>query len=192
MLLTARSIRSLLLVAAVVALVGCGASTATTSVSSPTPVASPTPVSSPTRASASPSVLGDVAGARQAALRLFVADPSVANHWYPCANTDNWAACPLAATVKTRLAELGSKGYFSDAGGCGEEYISGSQNGLNTAPTVLSAVAEGNGSVTVVIQRGSLNNLTATMAKQNGTWLATDLASGTGPAASIFSAKPNC
>jgi hypothetical protein len=30
------------------------------------------------------------------------------------------------------------------------------------------------------------------MTLQNGVWLATDLASGTGPSASIFSAKPNC
>jgi hypothetical protein len=30
------------------------------------------------------------------------------------------------------------------------------------------------------------------MTKQNGTWLASDLASGAGPAASIFSTNPNC
>jgi hypothetical protein len=30
------------------------------------------------------------------------------------------------------------------------------------------------------------------MTPENSTWLATDLASGTGPSSSIFSAKPNC
>jgi hypothetical protein len=30
------------------------------------------------------------------------------------------------------------------------------------------------------------------MSIENGTWLASDLASGTGAAASIFAAKPNC
>jgi hypothetical protein len=137
----------------------------------------------------------DVAGAQRAAQALFVEDPSLPGHWGACSSTDNWVACPLSATVKARLAALESSFYFSDAspGSCGEEYISGTQNGLNNAPHVLSAVAEGNGSVTVVIQRGpSSPYLTAVMTMQNGTWLASDLASGTGPAASIFSAKPNC
>jgi len=35
-------------------------------------------------------------------------------------------------------------------------------------------------------------NFTATMVDGNGAWLATDLASGTGPSASIFSSRPNC
>ena len=99
----------------------------------------------------------------------------------------------MSALVKTRLADLTSKGYFGDAGGCGEEYISGTQNGLNNAPTVLTSVVGGNGSVTVVIQRGPAQpNLTAGMTKEKGAWLAFDLASGGGPAASVFSAKPNC
>ena len=99
----------------------------------------------------------------------------------------------MAAAVKARLADLGSGGYFADFGGCGEEYISGTQNGINNAPTVLSGVASGDGSVTVVIQRGAARpNLTAVMAQEQGTWLATDLASGNGPTASLFSAKPNC
>jgi len=94
------------------------------------------------------------------------------------------------------LASLTSRGYFADVppGKCGEEYISGTQNGLNQAPTVLSTLAESNGSVTVVIQRGpsSPPNLTAVMTDQNGTWLAADLASGMGASASIFSVQPNC
>jgi hypothetical protein len=164
-------------------------STLTAPAVSPTLVPSPSPanVSSPTPTPA------DVAGAQRAALGLFVADPSFPGHWNACSNVDYWAACPLSATVKARLADLTSRGYFSDGGGCGEEYISGTQNGMWNAPKVLSAVAGANGNVTVVIQRGpSRPALTAVMTKENGTWLASDLASGTGPAASILSAKPNC
>ena|SRR5438132_1526322 len=172
---------AVLLVAAAVTFAGCGASTATTTGSSATPI---TTTSTP---------VADVTAAEQAALHLFVADPSVPHHWNPCSNTDNWAACPMSAAVKMRLADLTGKGYFGVAGGCGEEYISGTQNGLNNAPTVISGIAGGNGSVTVVVQRGSSQpHLTAVMAQENGTWLASDLASGSGAAASIFSAKPNC
>jgi len=171
-------LRLLLSVTAVAVLVGCGANTGTTSVSSPTP----TPA--------------DVASAKQAALGLFVADSSTTNHWTACSNSDNWAACPLAPTVKARLADLTSKGYFGDVGGCGEEYISGTQNGFNNPPQVLSANAGDSGAVTVVIQRSTADprspNLTAVMTPASGKWLATDLASGTGANASIFSAKPNC
>jgi hypothetical protein len=170
-------VRVLLSVAAVMFLAGCGTSPApTVSGSTPTPV--------------------DVAAAKQAAMGLFVADPSATAHWIACSNSNNWAACPLSVTVKARLAELTSSGYFGDTppGKCGEEYISGTQNGLSQAPTALSAVAESNGSVTVVIHRGpsSPPSLTAVMTDQNGTWLATDLASGTGASASIFSAQPSC
>ena len=171
-------IRFVLSVAAVAVLVGCGATTGTTTVSSPTP----TPA--------------DVASAKQAALGLFVADLSTPNHWKACSNTDNWAACPLAPAVKARLADLTSKGYFGDVGGCGEEYISGTQNGFNNAPQALSAVAGANGAVAVVIQRSTANprspNLTSVMTLEGGKWLASDLASGTGANASIFAAKPNC
>jgi hypothetical protein len=163
---------------------------------SPSTSSSPasTPVTSPSPArTAEPTPPADVAGAQRVALGLFVSDPSVPGHWYPCSNVDNWAACPLSARVKARLADLTSSGYFGGAGGCGEEYISGTQNGLFNAPKVLSAVAGANGTVTVVIQRGpSHPGLTAVMTNENGTWLASDLVSGTGPAASIFSAKPNC
>ena len=162
----------------------------------PVPSGSPaaTPVNSPSPApTVEPSPPTDVAAAQRVALGLFVADPSLPGHWYPCSNVDNWAACPLSARVKARLADLTSSGYFSDVGGCGADYISGTQNGLFNAPKVLSAVAGGDGSVTVVIQRGpSRPGLIAAMTKENGTWVASDLASGTGPAGSIFSAKPNC
>lgn len=180
-------LRAVLLSAAAVTLAGCGAGIARTSVSSATTtVANP----SPTPAS---SAIANVTVAEQAALKLFDADPSLSGHWDPCSNSNNWAACPMSAAVKMRLADLTSKGYFADGAGCGEEYISGTQNGLNNAPTVLSGIAGGNDSVTVVIQRGSLQPyLSAFMTKENGTWLASDLASGSGAAASIFSAKPNC
>src|SRR5690349_565282 len=84
-----------------VTLAACGASNAA--------APSPTPSSVP---------VADVTAAKQAALRLFTADPSVAGHWDPCSNSDNWAACPLSASVKARLADLISKGYFGDRGGC--------------------------------------------------------------------------
>ncbi len=172
----AKFFRALLPAVALVAFVGCGSPT-TSSASNPAPSSA------------------GVAGARQAALGLFVKD-GPPGHWNACSNSDNWAACPLSATVKARLASLTSRGYFADVppGKCGEEYISGTQNGLNQAPTVLSTLAESNGSVTVVIQRGpsSPPNLTAVMTDQNGTWLAADLASGMGASASIFSVQPNC
>jgi hypothetical protein len=179
----------------------CGSSRATTTRQATgvaAPVSMATGAAAPVSTTPSPATTPhpvDVAGARQAALGLFVADPSTPGHWYACSNADNWAACPLPPTVKARLANLTSSGYFSDGpGGCGEEYISGTQNGLWNAPKALSAVGGANGSVTVVIQRGPSPppNLTAVMTIENGTWLASDLASGTGAAASIFSAKPNC
>jgi len=172
------NLRDLLSVAGVVVLIGCGATPGTTSASSPSPSA------------------GNAADAKKAALGLFVADPSTTNHWTACSNADNWVACPLSPTVKARLADLTSKGYFGDVGGCGEEYISGTQNGFNNAPQVLSAIAGDSGAVAVVIQRSAADprspNLTAVMAQASGKWLATDLASGTGANASIFSPKPNC
>jgi len=158
-----------------------------------THTATATPVSTPpVKTSPTPKPV-DVAAATEAAMGLFVADPSQQGHWYACSNSDDWAACPLSATVKARLADLVSSGYFADNGGCGEEYISGTQNGLDNDPKVTSAVAGSNGSVTVVIQRAPARpNLTAVMTTEGGNWLASDLASGTGAAASIFSAKPNC
>jgi hypothetical protein len=166
-------LRVLFLAAGATAMVGCGAATATPGASSSTP----NPV--------------DVAGAQRAALGLFVENPSYAGNWLPCGWNER--TCPLSANVKARLVCLDSTRFGSDVNGCGEDYISGTQNGMFNAPKVLSASAENNGNVTVVIQRIPLRpNLTAVMTEGNGVWLATDLASGTGPSASIFSAKPNC
>src|ERR1700736_2147469 len=99
-------LRAVLLSAAAVTLAGCGAgigrtsgASATATVASP----SPTPVSS---------AIANVTAAEQAALKLFDADPSLSGHWNPCSNSNNWAACPMAAAVKARLADLGSGGYF--------------------------------------------------------------------------------
>jgi hypothetical protein len=186
---TPKLIRGLLSAAAVVALVGCGATTTATSLSSPTPT-SATP-------SATPSPTPDVAAARAAAFTIIVPLPNTAGVWGGCPQlASNFAACPFAPLLIARLDQLSSTGYFGDAppsGVCGEDYITGTQNGLFVAPQVMSAIANANGSVTVVIRRGSPPpDFTTTMTLQNGTWLATDLASGTGPSASIFSAKPNC
>jgi hypothetical protein len=157
------------------------------------PAPSPTPAASPT-----PQPV-DVAGAQQSALAMFVKNPRVLND--PQAGYI-WSGGPstarhLSAQVNARFSQLQSTGFFSDAGKCGEDYFSHSQNGLTSAPVVLSAVAGADGRVTVVIHREGLGgsvspNLTAVMADENGTWLATDLASGAGPDASIFSANPNC
>jgi hypothetical protein len=176
----AGSFNALISAAAVVVLCGCGAATATNSAASPTPMSTP-----------------DVAAARTAALTIFYALPGqVPEVWGPCsARASDFAGCPFSTKVTARLVELGSTGYFSDAppGVCGEDYITGTQNGLFSAPQALSAVADATGSVSVVIQRGPPTpNFTVTMTSENGTWLASDLASGSGDAASVFSATPNC
>ena len=164
-----------LLAMAVVMLCACGGPAGTTGGPSP----SPTPT--------------DVAEAERTALGLFLVDPTVPNHWVACSNSDNWAACPLADAVKQRLATLASQGFFGDAGGCGEEYLTGTQNGLDSAPAVVSATPSDDGKVSVVMSRApSRPNLTAVMGLEGDAWLALDLASGTGPSASIFSTKPNC
>jgi hypothetical protein len=174
---------------------GCGSTRATTTgqatgAAAPTPTPTPTPSPHPV----------DVAAAEKSALALFVKFPLVLND--PQAGY-GWSGGPssashMSAEVNTRFGVLQRAGFFSDAaGGCGIDYISHTQNGLFIAPVVVSAIPSADGSVTVVIHRqGSggvvLPNLTAVMTNENGTWLATDLASGTGPGASIFSASPNC
>lgn len=169
---------ALLTLAALVAVAGCGATPAATS-------ATPTPAPTP-----------DVVAARTAASTIIRPLPGTPGVWVACSQlAGGFAACPFAPVLSTRLEYLSSIGYFADAppGVCGEDYITGTQNGLFVAPQVLSAVADANGRVAVVIQRGPPPlNLTATMTFENGLWLASDLASGTGPAASIFSAKPDC
>jgi hypothetical protein len=166
---------ALFAMAAVAIIAGCGAPGSTTVRSSPTPTPS------------------DVADAERSALGLFLVDPTAIGHWVACSNSDNWAACPLSGQVKARLAALTSSGFFGAVDGCAEEYISGTVSGLSTPPRVLSAVAESDGSVTVVIRREPPTpNLTAVMSLEGDAWLASDLASGTGPSASIFSTRPNC
>ena len=170
---------ALLVAATAVALAGCGATTSSAGSSAP-----PAPPATP-----------DVAAARTAALTIYYAVPGQTPEvWLPCsARASDFADCPFSTTVIAGLNHLTTSGFSSDATGCGEDYITGTQNGLDTAPVVLSAVADTNGNVSVVIRRGPPPpNFTVTMTRENGEWLATDLASGTGPNASLFSAKPNC
>ena len=185
---TGHVLGALLSAAAVVTLVGCGATTATNSVSSPTPTSA--------APSVTPSPTPDVTAARAAALTIIAPLPKTTGVWGGCPQlAKNFAACPFAPVLIARLNHLSSIQYFGDAppGVCGEDYITGTQNGLFVAPQALSATGNANGSVTVVIRRGPPPpDFTVTMTLENGTWLATDLASGTGPSASIFSAKPNC
>jgi hypothetical protein len=171
---TMKLIRALMSVAAVMFLVGCGSSpTSNVSGSTPTP---------------------DVVAARAAALTIIVPVPNATGVWGGCTQiASDFGACPFAPVLTARLNYLSSIGFGNDVTGCGEDYITGTQNGLFVAPQVLSTTANADGSVTVVIQRGlPPPNLTVTMTLETGTWLATDLASGTGPSASIFSTKPNC
>jgi hypothetical protein len=212
-------LRVLFSAAAIVALVGCGAPAASTTranvpasanvpavASDPTPTpATPSPKAAPKPTpKATPVVLS---AAERAALGLFVAHPpqqgaAYQGYWWTSCHvtgaipvTVGIPDCPIVATVNDRWAYLINRNYFSSAPGghCAGDYITGTQNGLFIAPKVLSAVTHLNGSVTVVIQRAPVRaNLTAVMTKQNGTWLASDLAYGTGPSASIFSAQPDC
>jgi hypothetical protein len=163
------------LAAATVALASCGGTT--------------------TAAPASPTATPDVAAASTAALTIFYAAPGqTPGVWLPCsARGSNFSDCPFSAAVVAGLNHLTSIGFGGDVTGCGEDYIAGTQNGLNRAPQVLSAVPDANGNVTVVIQRGPPPpDFTVTMTRDNGRWVASDLASGTGASASMFSAKPNC
>jgi hypothetical protein len=167
-----------------IGLASCG-STSAASTTSPTPVA---PAASPTP---------DVAAAGAVALTIFYAlpgqDPEV---WVPCSQQGaDFTRCPFADLVKTRLRNLSGSGFFGDGppGKCGEDYITGTQNGLSTEPKLLSSGANADGSVTVVIRRGPPPpDFTVTMKFDGSAWLAIDLASGTGPSASVFSVAPNC
>jgi len=172
-----RLIRTLV-AATALAIVGCGSPGATSNASNSSPTQTP-----------------DVASARAAALTIFFALPGqTPKVWLPCsARAQNMSDCPFTSAVKDRLNALSAAGFGSDAPpGCGEEYITATQNGLFTEPQVLSASAEPDGRVQVVMARVLSPNLTATMTVESGAWLASDLASGSGPSASIFSAKPNC
>jgi hypothetical protein len=168
------------LAAAAVALVACGSTAGSPAVSQSSSQSSPA---------------ADVAGARATASTIFYPLPNQTPEiWLPCsAEAANFAKCPFSAAVKARLDALSAAGFGGDVPpGCAEDYITATQNGLNTAPEVTSAKGNAGGTVTVVIGRGVSPDLTATMTNSSGAWLASDLASGTGPSASIFSAKPNC
>ena len=172
-----RLIRALLSASAAVTLAACGAA-------------------SPPAGSGSSHSAVDVAGAKQAALTLFVQVDSNTNVWIPCPSSDGYATCPLSAAVKDRLVALDRANYFySGPGGrCAGDFISNSTNGLQKEPSVISAVAGSNGTVTVVIERAntSIPNLTAVMSREDQRWVAIDLQSGSGPSASVFATNPNC
>ena len=181
---TSGSVGALLAVMTLVALSGCGSTSSAMTVSaspSISPAASPTP---------------DLAGASTAAAKIIVPIPGATGVWGGCAQVaSDFSACPFAPALIARLKDLSSSGYFGDAppGACGEDYLTASQNGLFVAPQILSTTAQPDGTVAVIIDRGSPQpKFTVTMSLENGLWLATDLASGAGPSASIFSAKPNC
>ena len=173
-----------LAVIALVALSGCEAKSAASGSTSPS--VSPMMSASP-----------DLEAAGTAAAKIIVPVPGSDGVWGGCAQlAGDFAACPFAPALIARLNYLSSTGYFGDAGPagvCGEDYLTATQNGLFAAPQILSASAGADGTVLVVIDRGSPQpNLTVTMTQEMGAWLATDLASGAGPSASIFSTKPNC
>lgn len=206
-----RAAQPLALTLSVVLLAGCGsaaaslatdraASSSTSSPASPNPtattsVAVPTATGSPRPTTTEPSS-GDLAAAGQSALGLFEkvprkdGDPAAGYLWGPASD----ASAHLSREVVARLAALRSSGHFSDRV-CAADYFTGTMNLLDAAPTVVSAHGEANGTVTVVIRRPASPpppDLTLVMTHRNGVWLATQLASGSGPSASIFAAKPNC
>lgn len=204
----------LVLTLAVMVLGGCGSgaaplaaesapSTATSQVSTPEPtatspsaapaVATTTGTASATTSSASSS---DVADATRSALGLFekvprnAQDPSAGYVWFSVATP----GAPLSPAVVARMDTLRNSGYFG-AMVCGVDYLTGTQNGLSAAPAVVSARRDPGGTVTVVIRRPATPappDLTVVMTHTSGVWLAADLASGSGPSASIFAAKPHC
>jgi hypothetical protein len=139
----------------------------------------------------------DLAAARAAASKIIVPQPGAHGIWAACTQlAADFGACPFSPEIIARLNVLTSSGYFGDAppaGVCGENYITGTQNGLFTAPQILSSTADGLGIVVVVIKRGPPPpDFTVTMSLIGAHWLATNLASGTGSSASIYADKPNC
>jgi hypothetical protein len=202
----------------VLLLAGCGSAAATgvadgASSSTASPPAAPVPASQApvassvalstatsavgtTPAPAAGTSSGEVTAAVRSALGLFEKvprnpqDASAGYVWGPVSDTSDH----LSAAVTSRLEALRGSGYFSDRV-CAEDYLTGTQNGLPAAPTVRSAHGDTAGTVTVVIRRPATPappDLTVVMAQRNGVWLVADLASGTGPSASIFATKPHC
>ena len=213
-----RATRALVVTVAVLLIAGCGSAAGTgaaddASPSAASPPAAPAPASqAPATSSVAPSTAttavgttpapaastptGDMTAAVQAALGLYEKQPrnpqdaSAGYVWGPVSDTTGH----LSPAVTARLDALRGSGYFSDRA-CAEEYLTGTQNGLPAAPTVLSAHEDAGGTVTVVIRRPATPappDLTVVMTHRNGVWLATDLASGSGPSASIFATKPHC
>lgn len=194
----------------VLLLAGCGSGAATTvanqtsaattaaSTSAP-PVATPAPAATrstrtPSATSTASSTGADVTGAVSSALGLYEKvprnpqDPAAGYVWRPVSET----AGHLSPEVRARLDTLRSSGYFG-AGGCAEDYLTGTQNGLSAAPSSVSAHGNSDGTVTVLLRRPATPrppDLTVVLAHRNGHWLATDLTSGDGP--SIFAGKPHC
>jgi len=211
----ARTARQWAFTAGVLLLAGCGSGaatmaasptfTATTAASTPPPPsampasaanAATTATGTPSATAAATSTGGDETAAVAAALALFQKvprnpqDASEGYAWQPVSET----AGHLSPDVSARLEALRSSGYFG-ASVCAEDYLTGTQNGLAAAPTVVSAHSDPNGTVTVRIRRPATPpppDLTVVMTRRNGHWLATDLASGSGSSASIFASKPHC
>jgi hypothetical protein len=206
--------RPLVLTLAVMLLAGCGSGAAFlaaggASSSTASPPATPEPAAT---SSVAPSVAttaigtspatadstssGDVAAAVQSALGLFEKaprNPKDASAGYVWISVSGSAA-RLSPAVADRLDALRGSGYFGDRV-CAEDYLTGTQNGLSAPPTVLSARRDAGGTVTVVIHRPATPappDLTVVMTRRNGVWQAADLASGSGPSASIFATKPHC
>jgi hypothetical protein len=208
-----RAAQQLALTLGVLLLAGCGSgaatmaasqtSAATTAEPKPAPAAAASVSTAATASTGTPSATSagtstgsDVAGAVSSALALFEKvprnpqDPASGYVWLPVSET----AGHLSPDVTARLDALRSTGYFG-AGGCAEDYLTGTQNGLTAAPTVVSARCDSGGTVTVLIRRPATPrppDLTVVMARRDGHWLATDLASGQGSSASIFASKPHC
>jgi hypothetical protein len=100
----------------------------------------------------------------------------------------------MSPALRDRLQALTRAGWFDDRR-CGEDYVTGTQWGLPARPTVVPATPGAKGTVIVVLARQSRaprRLLTVTEARVGGRWVAVDLASGTGPSASIFAAHPSC
>jgi len=171
-----------------------------TPTATPTPTATRTPTATPTpTVPPSPTATVDVSRAAYTALQLWERFPLDLNH--PSAgyvwSGRSWPATPMSYGLHARLTQLQNGWFFTDGpkGHCGEDYIDGGQNGLMAAPTVLSVRANADGTVTVVVRRipkDASRDLTVVMTKVGGRWYATDLQSGTGPNASIYSKVPNC
>jgi hypothetical protein len=168
--------------------------------STPTPSATtsstPTPTVTPSRTPA------EVATAAKTALLLWEASPiELAHPNGPFVYGERpWPNTPMSYGLHARLEWLQMHDYFDDQPGhCGENYMDASQNGLLTAPRVVSVKSNPDSTVSVVVardwqkgERQPAQDITVIMTKIGNRWYATDLRRGTGPNASIFSKNPHC